>query len=132
MSSAEDMSTPVTRGELREELAAAIAPLATKAELAPLATKEELAAAIARLATKAELAAAIAPLATKAELAAAIAPLATKEELAAAIAPLATKAELEIWGGALSERMTQLERRVSERFTAFEQQLQIDLARHTG
>ena len=55
MIDAMDMSTPVTRGELRAELAAAIAPLATKAELAPLATKAELAAAIAPLATKTEL-----------------------------------------------------------------------------
>jgi hypothetical protein len=47
MAGATDMSNPVTRDELRAELA----PLATKAELAPLATK----AAIAPLATKAEL-----------------------------------------------------------------------------
>jgi hypothetical protein len=60
MAGATDMSTPVTRDELRAELA----PLATKAELAPLATKAEL----APLATKAELA----PLATKAELHAAL------------------------------------------------------------
>jgi hypothetical protein len=51
-----DMSAPVTRGELREELA----NLATKAELANLATKAEL----ANLATKAELA----NLATKVDL----------------------------------------------------------------
>jgi hypothetical protein len=51
MTSATDMSSPVTRDELRAELA----PLATKAELAPLATKAELQAAIAPLATKAEL-----------------------------------------------------------------------------
>jgi hypothetical protein len=38
MADTTDMSTPVTRGELRAELA----PLATKAELAPLATKAEL------------------------------------------------------------------------------------------
>jgi hypothetical protein len=49
MSNVADMSTPVTRGELKEELdllrqefRQAIAPLATKAELAPLATKVEL------------------------------------------------------------------------------------------
>jgi len=58
MGKASNMSAPVTRGELREELKLlraeihqAIAPLATKAELAPLATKAEL----APLATKAEL-----------------------------------------------------------------------------
>jgi hypothetical protein len=69
-----DMSTPVTRGELQEalsqvkqehwrDLREATEPLATKAEL-----HQELQAAIAPLATKAELQAAIAPLATKAEL----------------------------------------------------------------
>jgi hypothetical protein len=47
MMDATDMSTPVTRGELREELA----QLATKAELAQLATKAEL----AQLATKVDL-----------------------------------------------------------------------------
>jgi hypothetical protein len=92
----------VTKEYLDAELAAAIAPLATKvelaAEVAPLATKAELAAAIAPLATKAELAAAIAPLATKVELAAAIAPLATKAELATAIAPLATRDEMRAEG----------------------------------
>ena len=46
---------------------------------------DDLNAAIAPLATKAELRAAIAPLATKAELRAATAPLATKAELRAAI-----------------------------------------------
>ena len=59
-----DMSTPVTRGELGEELA-------------NLATKAELEAAVANLATKAELEAAVANLATKAELE----NLATKAEL---------------------------------------------------
>ena len=62
MGKASNMSAPVTRGELREELKLlraeihqAIAPLATKAELAPLATKAELEQAVAKLATKAEL-----------------------------------------------------------------------------
>jgi hypothetical protein len=102
MSNAANMSTPVTRGELKEELEQfrqeiqeAIAPLASKAELAQLATKAEIQEAIAQLATKAE----IAPLATKAEIQEAIAPLATKAEIAqlatkAEIAPLATKAEI--------------------------------------
>jgi hypothetical protein len=86
MAGATDMSNPVTRGELRAELA----PLATKAELVPLATKAELQAAIA--------------------------PLATKAELQAAIAPLATKIELEYWCGALLvrlERMEGLEQRLA-------------------
>jgi hypothetical protein len=60
MAGATDMSTPVTRGELRAELA----PLATKADLLPLATKADLHAALVPLATKADLV----PLATKAEL----------------------------------------------------------------
>ena len=152
-----DMSTPVTRGELQDalglfqrelkqeqmlerqqELQAAVAPLATKAEIAPLATKAE----IAPLATKAE----IAPLATKVELQAAIALLATKAELQAAIAPLATKAELELWGGALvarmqhgeqridrlGEQLQQLEQRVSGRFQQSEQRFAAELARHTS
>jgi hypothetical protein len=143
MADATDMSTPVTRDELRSE----IAPLATKAEIAPLATKAELRAEIAPLATKAEIAllatkaelrAAIALLATKAELRAAIAPLATKVELRAAIAPLATKAEiaqlatkveLELWGGALLAR---LEGVLRARFDAFEHRVLADLARHTN
>ena len=165
-----DMSTPVTRGELQDalglfqrelkqeqmlerqqELQAAVAPLATKAEIAPLATKAEIAplatkAEIAPLATKVELQAAIALLATKAELQAAIAPLATKAELQAAIAPLATKAELELWGGALvarmqhgeqridrlGEQLQQLEQRVSDRFQQSEQRFAAELARHTS
>ena len=114
MTDATDMSTPVTRGELREELERLrqeldlkLAPLATKADLAPLATKADL----ALLATKADL------------------------------APLATKAELEIWGGALLERITSSERQLYERIESGEQrliaridrmqqQLQVDLARH--
>jgi len=76
-----DMSTPVTRGELREELA----QLATKAEVALLATKAELAQLASQMATKADLA-----------------------QLAS---QMATKADLEIWGGALFERlMTELAR----------------------
>jgi hypothetical protein len=113
MADATDMSTPVTRGELRAE----IAPLATKAELraeiAPLATKAELQSAIAPLATKAE----IALLATKAE----IALLATKAELRAEVALLATKVELDLWGGALLARMD-----------AFEHRLLAEVARHTN
>jgi hypothetical protein len=78
MTASIDMSTPVTRGELRaelEQLEQKLAPLATKAELAALATKAELAA------------------------------LATKAELAGAIAPLATRADLEAWGYVLLDRM---------------------------
>ena len=53
------MNAPVTRAELREELATEVAKLATKAELqeevAKLATKAELREEVAKLATKAEL-----------------------------------------------------------------------------
>jgi hypothetical protein len=82
----------------KADLAAAIAPLPTKADV-----RAEIEAAVAPLATKAdvraEIEAAVAPLATKAdvrvEIEAAIAPLATKAdvrvEIEAAIAPLATK-----------------------------------------
>jgi hypothetical protein len=113
-----DMSTPVTRGELREELEHIHRKfqdfqqelrIELKAELAPLATKAEL----APLATKAELKAELAPLATKAELAI----LATKAELV----PLATKVELELWGGALLARIDRTEQRMSA-----------ELARHAG
>jgi hypothetical protein len=77
------------REDLRADIQAGVAPLASKAELqaavALLATKAELEAAVARLATKAELEAAVALLATKAELQAAIAPLATRDEVKAEI-----------------------------------------------
>jgi DNA anti-recombination protein RmuC len=106
-----DMSTPVTRGELQDTLGLFQQELRTEHQ-------HELQAAIAPLATKADLAG----LATKAE----IAPLATKAE----IAPLATKAELEVWGGALLDRIRQgdrrldeLEQRVNARFDHFEQRL---------
>ena len=101
-----------TKDDLREELREAVAPLATKAEIAALASKAELREAIARLATKEELQAAFALFATKEELRAAIAPLATKAE----IATLATKAEMdhrfEIWGGALLDRISKSEQHV--------------------
>jgi YesN/AraC family two-component response regulator len=122
-----DMSTPVTRGELREELEhlrqefkrelkQELAPLATKQELAQLATKQEL----AQLATKQELA----HLATKQELA----HLATKQELV----PLATKRELELWGGALQARIETSEQRLIERIDGTERRLSAELARHVG
>jgi hypothetical protein len=85
-----DMSTPVTRGELREEL-----------EQFRQELRQELKQELVHLATKAELA----PLATKAELA----PLATKAELA----HLATKTELELWGGALRAHIDRTEQRLS-------------------
>ena len=82
MSNAEDMSTPVTRGELREELA--------------------------RL----------------------------RQEFPQAIAPLATKADLDLWGGALLDRIQSGERAMKEQMKellkATERQLQMDLARYAG
>ena len=78
MSNAMDMSTPVTRGELRQEL-----------QLFRLDFKQELTQ----------------ELATKQELADAVSRLATKQELADAVSRLATKQELEMWGGALLARM---------------------------
>ena len=53
MAKASNMSAPVTRGELREELNLLRAEF--REAIAPLATKAELAQAIAPLATKAEL-----------------------------------------------------------------------------
>jgi hypothetical protein len=122
-----DMSTPVTRGELREDLEQFRQEL--KQEFVHLATKEEL----AQLATKAELV----HLATKEELA----HLATKEDLAqlatkAELAHLATKRELELWGGALLARIgsneQRLEQRLIERIDGTEQRLSAELARHAG
>jgi hypothetical protein len=83
MVDATNMSTPVTRGELREE----IANMATKVDLANMAIKADL----ANMAIKADLA----NMATKADLA----NMATKADLA----NMATKAraDLDIWGGAL-------------------------------
>jgi hypothetical protein len=139
-----DMAAPLTRGEFQEELARALAPLATKAELEPLATKADLEQRIAPLATKAELEPLatkadleqrIAPLATKAELEQRIAPLATKADLEQRIAPLATKVELDLWGGALLARIESGEKRLVERITESinqaEQRLLAELARHT-
>lgn len=88
---ATDMSTPVTRGELREELDQRLAPLATKAELERFATKADL----ERFATKADLER-----------------YATKADLKAELERFATKDDLQIWGGALLERMTGLEQRL--------------------
>jgi chaperonin cofactor prefoldin len=98
----EDMSTPVTRGELRDEIdrleqkfESRLAQMATKADLAEMATKADL----AEMATKADLA----QMATKADLA----QMATKADLA----QMATKADLNTWGRALVEHlMTELAR----------------------
>ena len=84
-----DPATVATKADLaalKEESTAAIA-----AAVAPLATKADLAAAVAGLATKAELAAEVAGLATKAELTAAIAPLPTRDEMHAAIDTAVTR-----------------------------------------
>jgi hypothetical protein len=104
MANATDMSTPVTRGELRAELKR----FATKADLKKFATKAELRQAVKKL---------------------------------------ATKADLEIWGGALWERINESERKLTETLTETltesltkklkellaetEQRLSADLAQHT-
>lgn len=76
----EELDQPATKRFVRDTIAEAAAPLATKVEM-----HQAIAEAIAPLATKVEMRQAIAE---------AIAPLATKQELQDAIAPLATKAEL--------------------------------------
>jgi hypothetical protein len=83
MPNATDMSTPVTRGELRQELE----KFATKADLKKFATKD-----LKKFATKADLE----KFATKADL-----------------EKFATKVDLEIWVGALAERITESERKLS-------------------
>jgi len=87
-----------------------LANLATKSDLAPLVTREELAAAIARLATREEMhaaiAAAVAPLATRAEMHAAI---------AAAVAPLATREELQDLRSDLKSEIREEGERTTER-----------------
>jgi YesN/AraC family two-component response regulator len=148
MAASTDMSTPVTRGELREELKQALAPLATKAEVAELAAKvEQLATKAEQLATKAEVAqlatkAEVAQLATKAEVAqlatkAEVAQLATKAEVAqlatkAEVAQLAaeTKTEIGFWGGALMAHIESSERRLGRLIDGVEQRLGAELARH--
>ena len=91
-----DMSEVVTRAILREELSKelskALEGYATKADLANHPTKAELREELAKFATKAELREILANYPTKAEL---------REELSR----FATKHDLEMWGGALFERM---------------------------
>ena len=74
-----DMSAPVTRGELREELDRAfeerLAPFATKADLEPFATKADLE------------------------------PLVTKDYLEERLKNTASKEDLNTWGGALFEKL---------------------------
>jgi chromosome segregation ATPase len=98
----EDMSTPVTRSELREEIQRLddrIDRLDQKLEqrFAQMATKADL----AQMATKADLA----QMATKADLDQRFAQMVTKADLDQRLAQMATKADLEIWGGALLERL---------------------------
>jgi hypothetical protein len=104
-----NMSTPVTRGELRDELEHFRQDLKRE-----LATKQELEHAVSQLATKQELEHAVSQLATKQELGHAVSQLATKQELGHA---------LEMWGGALLARLEPLQ--------GMEQRLLAELARHT-
>jgi pyruvate/oxaloacetate carboxyltransferase len=122
MVDATDMSTPVTRGELREELEHFRQELKQEfrhelnQELVHLATKAELAQLASQMATKAELAQLASQMATKADLA----QMATKADLA----QMATKADLEIWGGALFERLlTELARHVRASQEALSKQI---------
>jgi len=85
-----DMSTPVTRAELKEELQR----FPTKADLKAALKKE-----LERFVTKAELKKELERFATKAEL---------KKELER----FATRVDLEVWGGALYERILESERRL--------------------
>ena len=110
MSNATDMSTPVTRAELREELA----KMATKAEL-----REEL----AKMATKADLREETekirAQMATKTEL---------REETDKIRAEMATKTDLEVLGRALLARIESGEHRLSTQMNDMEQRLHLELA----
>lgn len=109
MEASMEMSTPVTRGELRQELA----ELEQKFEqrLARMATKEDLAG----LATKAE----IAELATKAELAELAARLDQfQDETRAAFARTPTKVDLENWGLALLNEIGRHTRAIQESMAA--------------
>jgi ribosomal protein S17E len=94
------MSTPVTRGELREELASFEQRLepkfVTKAEL-----REELARSEQRLEQKFEH-----KFVTKQDLRNELASYPTKEDLRNELAKYATKQDLDSWGGALLERIT--------------------------
>jgi len=104
-----DMSAPVTRGELRQEL-----------EHFRQEFRQELKQ---EFATKQELEHAVSQLATKQELEHAVSQLATKQELEHAVSQLATKQELEMWGGALLARLEPLQ--------GMEQRLLAELARYT-
>ncbi len=120
MFDATDLTTPVTRGELREEFDRF--ELATKAELEKLgqrmATKaelEKLEARMDQLATKAELKM------LEARLEARMDQLATRAELEkletrleARMEQLATKTDMEIWGGALLAEIARHTRAVQE------------------
>jgi hypothetical protein len=135
MVSTMDMSAPVTRGELREELDRAfevrLAPFATKVELAQLATKAELES----LVTKEYLEERLEPLVTKEYLEERLEPLVTKEyleeHLEERLEPLATKKDLETWGGALLE---ELKKRIAEGLkgglTEIKEALSTELGKH--
>jgi hypothetical protein len=137
-----DMSTPVTRGELRQELEH-FRRVELREELEHFRRVElreelehfrrvELREELEHfrqdfkqeLATKQELEHAVSQLATKQELEHAVSQLATKQELEHAVSQLATKQELEWWGGALLARL--------EPFQGMEQRILAELGRHTN
>lgn len=114
MSNEADMSTPVTRGELREELAV---------------FGQELRQEFRRdFVTKAEFQEEVARLATKEELRQEVAKLATKEELRQEVAKLATREELEHWGGALHALLVRMDQRIDQ----LRLDVQTDIARQMG
>jgi chromosome segregation ATPase len=104
-----DMSTPVTRGELREEIVHVEIRLdgleirldGIDQRLAQMATKADLAQLEAKMATKADLAQFEAKMAT--DLARLEAKMATKADLAQLATQMATN--LDLWGGARFERL---------------------------
>jgi hypothetical protein len=89
------MSTPVTRGELREE----IQRLDLRLDRLDQKFEQRLAEMATQMATKADLD----RLDQKFEQR--FAQMATKADLAQMATQMATKADLEIWGGALLERL---------------------------
>jgi hypothetical protein len=125
-----DMSTPVTRGELREELATFKREFKTelktelKAELKTELT-QELKTELARE-LKTELAREL-----KREFQDEFARFVTKDELKQELARFATKTELELWGGALLANIAQQFAAADQRMVAMEQRMFDEIARHT-
>ncbi len=101
-----DMSHPVTRADLREELASYPSKADLREQLASYPTKADLREELASYPTKAELREALASYPTKPELREALASYPTKADLREELARYATKADLEVWGHALVDRFS--------------------------